>query len=56
LLTVIKGKAGKDSHHEIDGLSGATLTTRGIDNMLQFWFGEKGCYRPILERLRNEWN
>lgn len=50
-LSVIKGKANPGSQTEIDGLSGATLTTRGVDDMLEFWFGEKGYYRPFLNQL-----
>lgn len=36
--------------HRVDGISGATLTTRGVNNMLRFWLGERG-YGPYLERL-----
>lgn len=53
-ITVIKGPAGpidSDPHH-VDGLSGATLTARGVSNMLQFWFGEQG-YGPYLKKLKN---
>lgn len=41
-ITVIKGKAPSDSDHKIDGLSGATLTSKGVDNLIQFWLGENG--------------
>lgn len=37
--------------HEVDGLSGATLTARGVHNLVRFWLGEEG-YGPLLERLR----
>ena len=53
-LTVLKGIADRDGaayRHEIDGLSGATLTTRGIDNMLKFWLGAEG-FGPFLAELR----
>jgi len=36
----------------VDGLSGATLTTRGVDNLIQYWLGEQG-YGPILESISN---
>ncbi|UCH95926.1 MAG: Na(+)-translocating NADH-quinone reductase subunit C [Candidatus Aminicenantes bacterium] len=49
-LKVLKGKAAPDSTSEIDGLSGATLTTRGVDNTINFWFGPDG-YGPFLEKL-----
>ncbi len=41
--------AGKD--FEVDYLSGATLTTRGIDNAARYWLGT--VYRPFLDNVRN---
>ncbi|MBV1908408.1 MAG: Na(+)-translocating NADH-quinone reductase subunit C [Kangiellaceae bacterium] len=35
---------------EVDGLSGATMTTRGIQNMLDYWLSEDGFGR-FLSRL-----
>ncbi|MDE4455777.1 Na(+)-translocating NADH-quinone reductase subunit C [Psychrobacter sp. DAB_AL62B] len=37
----------------VDGISGATLTSRGVSNMIQFWLGEQG-YKPYLDSLRKE--
>ncbi|OXL21695.1 Na(+)-translocating NADH-quinone reductase subunit C [Psychrobacter sp. DAB_AL32B] len=37
----------------VDGISGATLTSRGVSNMIQFWLGEQG-YKPYLDYLREE--
>ena len=34
---------------EIDALSGATLTSVGVDNTAKYWFGN--AYRPFLEKL-----
>ncbi len=51
-LTVVKGRATADSDHEIDGLSGATLTGRGVDNLIKFWLGDKG-YAGFLNNLKN---
>jgi len=54
LLEVLKGRvdpANSQSQSQVDGLSGATLTTRGIDNMIKFWLGENG-YGRILRTLR----
>ena len=31
-----------DSSYQVDGLSGATLTSTGITNLLQFWLGQNG--------------
>lgn len=39
--------------HMIDGLAGATLTTRGVQDLINFWLGDTG-YGPLLARLRNE--
>ena len=50
VIEVIKGPAGsvEETPHKVDGLSGATLTSRGVTNMLQFWLGENG-YAPFLK-------
>lgn len=53
-LTVIKGKVTdntKDKSYKIDGLSGATLTTRGVDNLIKFWMGDMG-YGKFLSNLK----
>ncbi len=53
LLKVIKGKTSPNATSEVDGLSGATLTTRGVDNLVRFWFGPDG-FGPFLAKLRKE--
>lgn len=40
-----------DEYH-IDGLSGATLTSDGVHNLVRFWVGEAG-YAPFLENLKS---
>jgi Na+-transporting NADH:ubiquinone oxidoreductase subunit C len=35
----------------VDGLSGATLTSRGVTNLVQFWLGETG-FGPYLDNLK----
>ena len=55
-LAVIKGKveAGdSESSYKIDGLSGATITSRGVTNMVAYWFGESG-YSSLLRELDYE--
>lgn len=54
VIEVIKGAAGsvEDAPHKIDGLSGATITGRGVTHLVQFWLGENG-YGPTLERYRS---
>jgi len=51
-IRVTKGPAGPPSEdpYRVDGLSGATLTSRGVTNMLHFWLGEEG-FGPFLARL-----
>ena len=53
-LRVVKGAVDttqSGSEYRVDGLSGATLTTRGVDNMIHFWMGENG-YQPFLDNLK----
>jgi len=53
-LRVVKGGVDPDSSdaaYEVDALSGATLTSRGVSRMFQYWFGEDG-YGPFLAGLR----
>lgn len=52
-LEVIKGTAGspQEDPHRVDGLSGATITSRGVTNLLRFWLGENG-FDPYLRNLR----
>jgi Na+-transporting NADH:ubiquinone oxidoreductase subunit C len=54
-IAVAKGPAGPPDTdpYRVDGLSGATITSRGVTNMLQFWLGEEG-FGPYLTRLRGE--
>lgn len=52
-LHIIKGVLADGAPNEeytVDGLSGATLTTVGVDNLIKFWLGENG-YRPFLDNL-----
>ena len=54
-IEVIRGRAGSPDTdpYRVDGLAGATMTSRGVTNMLQFWLSAEG-FRPYLERLRAE--
>jgi len=55
VIEVIKGRAGDpgDDPHRVDGISGATMTSQGVQDMLRHWLGEQG-YGPSLARLRAE--
>ncbi|MBN2528694.1 MAG: Na(+)-translocating NADH-quinone reductase subunit C [Deltaproteobacteria bacterium] len=50
---VVKGQAGspEDAPHQVDGLSGATLTGKGVTALVNFWVGENG-FGPFLAKFR----
>jgi Na+-transporting NADH:ubiquinone oxidoreductase subunit C len=52
-IEVLKGQAGsvQDDPHHVDGLSGATITSRGVTYLVQFWLGEHG-FGPYLAKFR----
>ena len=52
-VKLVKGGAKASDIHGVDGLSGATLTSNGVTNTLQFWFGEEG-YAPFITKYRAE--
>ena len=54
LIDVVKGAvdpASKTAMYEVDGLSGATLTSVGVENMLHYWLGEQG-FTTYLNKVR----
>jgi len=55
-IEVIKGTVAKNdpqAQFKADGLAGATLTSRGVENLLRYWMGENG-YHPFLARLKTQ--
>lgn len=54
-IMVIKGQAGPADvdPYKVDGLSGATITSRGVGYLLQFWLGENG-FKPYIDKFREE--
>ncbi len=46
---VARGTAS--SVHEVDGITGATRTGRGVTNMVRFWMGPDG-YGPLMDAIR----
>lgn len=53
-LSVAKGAVDRglpSAVHSVDGLSGATLTARGVSNLIAYWLGENG-YGPFLQTIR----
>jgi len=52
-VKLVKGGAKANDIHGVDGLSGATLTSNGVTNTLQFWFGKDG-YKNFITKYRAE--
>jgi len=52
-IRVIKGPAGPaaEDPYRVDGLSGATLTSNGVTNLLRFWLDADG-FGPFLANFR----
>ena len=48
-----KGGAGslEEDPHQVDGITGATLTSDGVTRLVQFWLGDLG-YGPYLKKFR----
>ena len=38
------------AEHQVDGLSGATLTSRGVSNLVNYWLGDNG-FGPYLSKM-----
>lgn len=50
-LDIVKS-AAPDSKYQVDALSGATLTSNGVENLVHFWAGENG-FGPYLQKARS---
>lgn len=52
-IEVIRGVSqDRDSPYEIDGMSGATLTGRGVSQLVRFWVGPQG-FGPYLQKIQS---
>jgi Na+-transporting NADH:ubiquinone oxidoreductase subunit C len=51
-IKLVKGGAKKGDVHGVDALSGATLTSNGVERTLHFWLGDEG-YGPFIAKFRN---
>lgn len=49
-ITVAKTAPAAGDDYHVDSLSGATLTSVGVDNLVRFWMGEAG-YQSFLKKL-----
>ncbi len=53
-LGLIKGVVDSNkpgSEFQVDGLAGATLTSRGVTNLVRYWMGDEG-FAPYLNKVR----
>jgi len=56
LFRIAEGPVSADSPaagHQVDALTGATVTANAVTALLQYWFGPNG-YGPLLHRLREQ--
>ena len=51
LVKTRSDSSSENAEYEVDALSGATFTTRGVENLVNFWTGELG-FGNFIERLR----
>lgn len=56
VLSLVKGtvdpsKSG--SEYKVDGLAGATLTSKGVSNLIQYWMSAEG-FKPYLDKIRTK--
>lgn len=51
-IEIVKGGAKKGDIHGVDALSGASLTSRGVNRTIHFWLGNEG-YGPFITKYRN---
>jgi Na+-transporting NADH:ubiquinone oxidoreductase subunit C len=56
-IKVVRGpvQPGPEAIHQVDGMSGATLTGNGVTNLIQYWTGPHG-FGPYLARISSEAN
>ncbi len=50
---VFKGPAPTTNAYAVDGLSGATITSRGVTNLIRYWVSDDG-YGPFLKKMASE--
>lgn len=43
-------KRGASADNEVDGIVGATLTSKGVEALMNFWLGEQG-YQPFIAKI-----
>lgn len=54
-VRLVKGgvnPSAPDARHSVDGFAGATLTARGVENLMNYWLGDGG-FRTYLSRIKS---
>jgi Na+-transporting NADH:ubiquinone oxidoreductase subunit C len=51
-IQIVKGGAKAGDIHGVDALSGATLTSNGVERTIHFWLGKEG-YGPFIAKHRD---
>jgi Na+-transporting NADH:ubiquinone oxidoreductase subunit C len=56
-IEIVRGSVqpGPDAIHQVDGLSGATLTANGVTYLVRYWIGSHG-FGPYLAKISSEAN
>ena len=53
VLRITQEKPGNIDEYMVDGISGATLTSMGVENSINYWTGEQG-YGRFLQRITRD--
>jgi len=54
-IQVLKGKVNMNAvaaQYQVDGLSGATITAKGVDRLVRFWLGDNG-FKKFLSQVES---
>lgn len=55
IIKIVKGSVDSNTSgasNKVDGLSGATITSKGVESLLRYWLDDHG-YGPFLKKYRN---
>lgn len=51
-VTMVKGEGNAGlTEHQVDGMSGATLTAKGVNQMMEHYLK---CYQPYIKKIKSE--
>lgn len=56
IIELVKGgvqPGSQEAAHQVDAIAGATMTSRGVENLLHYWLGDNG-YGPFLASFRDQ--